>query len=72
MTLNGWEQIAFFLGAVVLLTVPAGGFLFRVLETGRHPLRRPLGWLERALYRLCDVDGREQSWQEYCKALLAK
>jgi K+-transporting ATPase ATPase A chain len=71
VTANGWAQILFFFVAVLLVTAPVGAFLYHVLETGRHFLRRPLGWLERLFYRLGGVDGREQSWQAYTGALLA-
>jgi K+-transporting ATPase ATPase A chain len=45
--------------------------MHRVMEGGRHFLQRPLGWLERLVYRVCGVDGREQSWQAYTGGLLA-
>ena len=71
MTANGWIQIAFFCAAIAAVTVPLGAFMHRVLEGGDHFLRRPLGWLERLMYRAAGVDGREQSWQAYSHALLA-
>src|SRR5262245_374785 len=48
-----------------------GTFLFRVLEGQEHFLRRPLGWLERLVYKVGGVDGREQGWQAYTLGLLA-
>jgi potassium-transporting ATPase potassium-binding subunit len=71
MTANGWAQIAFFFAAVLFVTPPIGAFMFRVMEGEEHFLRRPLGWLERLVYRLSGVDGREQSWQRYAGAMLA-
>src|SRR6266849_8134634 len=71
MTANGWTQILFFFLLIVFVTPPAGVFLFRVLEGEKHLFRRPLGWLERLIYRVCRVDGREQSWQVYTLGLLA-
>ena len=71
MTANGWLQILFFFAAILAVTAPLGAFMYAVLETGKHFLRRPLGWLERLVYRLAGVDGREQSWQAYAAALLA-
>jgi len=53
------------------VTVLLGAFGYRVLEGGSHLLRRPLGWLERLVYRVGGVDGREQTWQAYTGALLA-
>ncbi len=71
MTANGWAQIVFLFAAVLLVTPPIGAFMFRVMEGGEHFLRRPLGWLERLVYRLSGVDGREQTWQRYAGAMLA-
>ena len=70
MTANGWIQILLFALAVLAVTDPLGAFLHRVLEGRRHFLQRPLGWLERLVYRLCGVDGCEQSWQDYARGLL--
>ena len=71
MTTNGWIQILFFFGAILAVTKPLGVFLYRVLEGESHFLRRPLGWLERLVYRLCGVDGAEQTWKAYSLAMLA-
>ena len=62
MTVNGWVQILFFFFAVLLVTAPLGAFMHRVLEGRDHFLKRPLGWLERLVYGLGGVDGREQPW----------
>ena len=71
MTANGWIQILFFFGTLLAVTVPLGAFMYRVLEGESHFLRRPLGWLERLVYRVCGVDGHEQSWPGYAVGLLA-
>ena len=71
MTLQGWTQILFFFLTIVAVTAPLGIFMHRVLEGENHFLKRPLGWLERLIYRLGGVDGREQSWQRYALGLLA-
>ena len=71
MTANGWIQILLFFGAVLAVTPPLGAFMHRVLEGERHVLRRPLGWLERLVYRVAGVDGREQAWPTYAGCLLA-
>jgi K+-transporting ATPase ATPase A chain len=71
MTANGWIQILFFFLAILLVTVPLGAFMHRVLEGGDHFLKRPLGWLERLVYRVGGVTSHEQSWQAYSVALLA-
>ena len=71
MTANGWTQILFFFAATLFVTAPMGSFLYKVLEGRNHFLKRPLGWLERLVYRLCGVDGREQTWKTYAGSLLA-
>jgi len=71
MTANGWIQILFFFGTMLAVTVPLGGFMYRVLEGRDHVLKRPLGWLERLVYRLGGVDGSEQTWQAYAGGMLA-
>ncbi len=71
MTLQGWIQILFFFLAILAVTAPLGIFMYRVLEGGTHFLKRPLGWLERLVYRLGGVDGHEQTWQRYAGGLLA-
>ena len=71
MTANGWVQIVVFFGVVLALTVPAGAFMHKVMEGEVHALRRPLGWLERLLYRLGGVRLAEQAWPQYCASLLA-
>src|SRR5262245_34089382 len=71
MTANGWVQILFFFGAIALCAKPLGAFMHRVFEGESHILGRPLGWLERLVYRLGGVTGEEQSWRAYTGALLA-
>jgi K+-transporting ATPase ATPase A chain len=71
LTANGWIQIGFFFLAILLVTVPLGAFMYRVLEGESHFLSRPLGWLERFVYRLGGVDGQEQSWKAYTGGMLA-
>ncbi len=72
MSFNGWLQIAFYFAALVLLTRPLGGFLFRVF-TGERTLLSPLlSPVERGFYRLAGVnDQQEQTWLAYTGALLA-
>jgi len=71
LTVQGWTQILFFFLSILAVTAPLGVFMYRVLEGESHLLRRPLGWLERLVYRLGGVDGGEQSWQHYTGGLLA-
>jgi potassium-transporting ATPase potassium-binding subunit len=71
VTSNGLAQILVFFAIILALTKPMGLYLHAVLEGERHVLARPLGWLERLVYRSGRIDRREQTWQEYAGALLA-
>ena len=71
MTANGWTQMLFFFFSILAVTVPLGAFMYRVMEGESHFLRRPLGWLERLVYRVSGVDGSEQSWSVYTLGMLA-
>ena len=71
MTINGWLQIAVFLGLVLLVTKPVGVFMTRVFNRERtfmDPVLRPI---ERLVYRLTGVDeNHEMRWTEYAGAML--
>jgi K+-transporting ATPase ATPase A chain len=71
LTANGWVQILFFFLAILAVTAPLGALMHRVLEGKSHVLKRPLGWLERLVYRVSGVDGHEQTWPTYAFSLLA-
>ena len=71
MTINGWIQILVFVGIVVALVKPLGGYLTRVLNGERTILSVALGPLERGLYRIAGVNEREeQHWTTYAAAML--
>jgi K+-transporting ATPase ATPase A chain len=71
MTVNGWLQIAFYFAALVLLTRPVGGWLYRVFAGERTVLTPVLLPIERGFYRLAGVDARQdQHWLAYTGALL--
>ena len=68
MTVNGWLQVAIYV-AVLTACVPfLGGYMARVYMGERIFLERPLGWLERLIYRLLGPSARsEQDWKSYGK-----
>ena len=70
MTSQGWIQILIYLALLLVVTKPLGLYLYRVMEGQPHLLRRPLGWLERLIYRITGVDGAEQRWQTYAGGML--
>jgi potassium-transporting ATPase potassium-binding subunit len=71
MSANGWFQILFFLGVILLVTKPLGSFIARVFsgeKTFLDPVLRPI---EKLIYRLTGVDEkREMGWAEYAIAML--
>jgi K+-transporting ATPase ATPase A chain len=71
---SGWIQLGVYVVVLVALTKPLGIYLLRVLDpeiAGGTFLDPALGWLERAIYRVCRVDpAREQSWKQYGVAML--
>ncbi|MDP3858262.1 MAG: potassium-transporting ATPase subunit KdpA [Stagnimonas sp.] len=71
MSANGWLQIFIYALALLLLTRPLGGFLYRVFEGEKTFLSPLLGPVERGFYRLAGVDAqREQGWLGYTLAML--
>jgi K+-transporting ATPase ATPase A chain len=72
MTFNGWLQIAIFAVLVVLIAKPFGGYITRVFNGERTPLRLVLHPIEVGIYRLCGVrEDEEQHWISYAVAMLA-
>ncbi|HSA95437.1 MAG TPA: potassium-transporting ATPase subunit KdpA, partial [Acidobacteriota bacterium] len=65
-------QLLLFCGLLAALTKPAGLYLVRVLEPdGRTWLDRPLGPIERLIYRVLRTGpAQEQDWKRYTRSLL--
>ncbi|HOI44458.1 MAG TPA: potassium-transporting ATPase subunit KdpA, partial [Candidatus Aminicenantes bacterium] len=72
MDIFGWIELAFFLGALLILTKPTGLYLARVLEAdGKTFLDPVLKPVELRLYQLIRVNpGQEQEWKPYAFSLL--
>jgi K+-transporting ATPase ATPase A chain len=71
MTFNGWLQIAIYAVLVILITKPFGGYMTRVFEGQRTPLRVVLHPIEVGIYKLCGVrEDEEQHWVSYAIAML--
>ena len=73
MTFNGWLQIAIFAVLVILITKPFGGYMTRVFNGERTPLRGGAAPdPEVGIYKLCGVrPDEEQHWISYAVAMLA-
>jgi len=72
MDVFGGLQLALFCGLLWALTKPVGLYLVKVLEPdGRTWLARPLGPVEKLIYRLLKTGpGQEQDWKRYTRSLL--
>jgi potassium-transporting ATPase potassium-binding subunit len=64
--------LALFLGLVVLMVAPLGGYIADVMEGRPNVARRWFGPAEAWLYRRCGIDAREEMpWSRYAIALLS-
>lgn len=71
MNAQGWLEAIVYLILLVGLAVPLGRYMARVYEGKRVWLERPLGWLERLIYRACGVDSKSEStWISYAAAVM--
>jgi len=72
MTYAGLCQLLAFLGLLVVITKPLGSYMAAIFEGRRTFLSRPLGPVEKFIYRICGVNPRiEQPWMGYVGACLA-
>ena len=72
MTTAGWIQLLVFLGLILAVTPPLGGYMAKVWRGGKAPGDRVFNPIERGIYRLCGVDPEsEQRWTSYAFSLLA-
>src|SRR5262245_45983380 len=71
MTVNGWLQLAIYVAVLTALVPVLGGYMARVYQGEHVLLERPLGWLERLIYRLIGSSARtEQDWKAYGKTTI--
>jgi K+-transporting ATPase ATPase A chain len=71
MSAQGWLQIVVYLVVLTALTPVLGGYMARVYQGERVWLARPLGWLERLIYRAIGPSAEvEQDWKAYAKTTI--
>ncbi len=74
MSWQGYAQIVVILAAVVASAKPLGSYIARVYDGEPTWLDKPVGWLERLVYRLAgvprDAQAREMTWTTYAVAML--
>jgi len=69
--LQGWLQIAVFVGVVIALTRPLGAYMARVYTGERVFLTPVVGWAERFTYRVLRIDPTtDQDWKSYARTLI--
>ncbi|MGA7593922.1 MAG: potassium-transporting ATPase subunit KdpA [Gallionella sp.] len=69
--INGYVQIALYLGVLLALAKPVGWYMARIYEGKLPVLARWMAPLENLYYRLCGVDARqEMRWTQYALAML--
>src|SRR5215469_14912481 len=72
MTWNGLFQLIIFFGLLLAITRAFGSYMADVFEGNTHLLSRPLGLIERFIYRVSGVNPAiEHSWRMYAGACLA-
>jgi len=71
VTFNGWLQLVIYFAVLTALVPVLGAYMARVYQGERLLLERPLGWLERLIYRLLGPSSRtEQDWKSYGKTTI--
>src|SRR5689334_3886591 len=72
MTSNAWLQLGIYLAVLIAAVKPLGWYMARVSQGQSCGTYRPLGSLERLIYRLAGVNpAQEMTWRTYTVALLA-
>ncbi len=72
MSGNELLQLGFYLVVLVLLAIPLGRYMAKVLQGEKTFMDVVMGPLERIIYRACGIDGQqEMTWREYAASLLA-
>ena len=72
MTARFWVLLIVYFGLIALCAVPLGRFIKRVFAGENTQTARLLGPVERAVYRLAQVDpAREHTWKEYALGVLS-
>jgi len=71
VTGNSLLQLVLYAVVLLALVKPLGAYMARVYQGQPIWLDRPLGWLERLVYRLCGVRADEEmGWKAYALAML--
>lgn len=71
MKIHDWVQIFIYILSLIILTPVLGHYMAKVFENQKHILSRPLGWLERVIYKLSGINPHaEMTSKKYLSSLL--
>jgi len=63
-------QIVAYFGLLLLLSIPLGNFIGKILGGEKHLFSKPLGWCERLTYKISGINpSNEMNWKSYAVAL---
>lgn len=65
-----WLQILITLAVAMLLVIPTGKYIFRVVNGEKSRIDPLLNPVDRAIYKLAGIDGQEMTWRQYATALI--
>jgi K+-transporting ATPase ATPase A chain len=70
MDSNNYYQLGLYLVVLLLLSLPLGWYMARVME-GKSRVNRLFGGIERIFYRISGIDGeQEMNWKQYAIAVV--
>ncbi|KLU62393.1 potassium-transporting ATPase A chain [Peptococcaceae bacterium CEB3] len=71
MKINDLAQMGFYLIILVLLAIPLGRYMAKVLQGEKTFLDKVVGPLEKLIYKVCGIDPNEDmNWRQYAGALI--
>lgn len=71
ISFDEWMQVALYFAALFLLVKPLGTYMARVFDGEKTFLSKPLGWLERGIYKLSGIKPDvEMSWKTYAVSIM--
>ena len=69
--MSGWIQVILYFVVLLACAKPLGLFMAKVLDGKPNFLSKPLGWLERLIYKISGVDAtKEHNWKSYASAVI--
>lgn len=71
MNSSDFFQLVIFIILLLILAPPIGVWMAKILKNEHHFLTKPLGWLEKLIYKFSGITpSQEMNWKEYAISLL--